>query len=306
VFDFANSGFYDDQSTLPAEKETIGTRGAMGSFGEKLRREREMRKITLDEIAAATKIGTRSLKALEDENFAILPGGIFNKGFVRSYARFLGMNEDEAVADYQAAAKEQPISVKQIATQSAIAKANRLAAQQARESAHAGGIMRAVVFVVIAAALGFGGYTALHRGYFKALKRPSLHRQLKQQAQTPPPPATTQAPAATASIPTPVSQPPAAQQPAPVAAATVPAEFTISIKTSQESWLSVTADGKRALERLFEANEEQSVTAKNRIKIRMGNPSATELSLNGKPLPIAGDLTHPRTVVVDANGVTTE
>ena len=60
----------------------------MSSFGERLRQEREARGISLDDIAKATKIGTRSLKALEEENFSILPGGIFNKGFVRAYARF--------------------------------------------------------------------------------------------------------------------------------------------------------------------------------------------------------------------------
>lgn len=78
----------------------------MGSFGERLRREREMRGVTLEEIAAATKIGTRNLKALEDEQFKILPGGIFNRGFVRAYARFLGISEDQAIADYVAASGE--------------------------------------------------------------------------------------------------------------------------------------------------------------------------------------------------------
>jgi cytoskeleton protein RodZ len=78
----------------------------VGSFGERLQREREMRGVTLDEIAEATKIGTRSLRALEAQEFEKLPGGIFNKGFVRSYARFLGLDEEQAVADYEAAAKE--------------------------------------------------------------------------------------------------------------------------------------------------------------------------------------------------------
>ena len=78
----------------------------MGSFGERLRREREMRGVSLDDIAEATKIGTRLLRALEEEHFELLPGGIFNKGFVRAYAKYLGLNEDEAVADYLAAAGE--------------------------------------------------------------------------------------------------------------------------------------------------------------------------------------------------------
>lgn len=75
----------------------------MGAFGERMQRERELRGVTLDEISVVTKIGTRSLKALEEEDFDKLPGGIFNKGFVRAYARYLGIDPDEAVADYLAA-----------------------------------------------------------------------------------------------------------------------------------------------------------------------------------------------------------
>ncbi|HEY4960339.1 MAG TPA: helix-turn-helix transcriptional regulator, partial [Terriglobales bacterium] len=78
----------------------------VGSFGERLRREREMRGISLDDIADATKIGTRLLRALEEEHFELLPGGIFNKGFVRAYAKYVGLNEEEAVADYLQAAGE--------------------------------------------------------------------------------------------------------------------------------------------------------------------------------------------------------
>ena len=65
-----------------------------------------MRGITLEEIAEATKIGTRSLRALEEQDFDKLPGGIFNKGFVRAYARYLGLDEEQAVADYLAALNE--------------------------------------------------------------------------------------------------------------------------------------------------------------------------------------------------------
>jgi cytoskeleton protein RodZ len=78
----------------------------VGSFGERLRREREMRGVSLDDIADATKIGTRLLRALEEEHFELLPGGIFNKGFVRAYSKYLGLNEEEAVADYLEAAGE--------------------------------------------------------------------------------------------------------------------------------------------------------------------------------------------------------
>src|SRR5579859_29818 len=89
---------------LPAK----GNGPAMGAFGDRLRREREMRGITLDEITESTKISRRHLEALERDHFDQLPGGVFNKGFVRAYARFLGIDEDQAVADYSLASNEQP------------------------------------------------------------------------------------------------------------------------------------------------------------------------------------------------------
>lgn len=103
----------------------------MGKFGDKLRRERELRGVTLEEIAEATKIGTRSLKALEEEQFDRLPGGIFNKGFVRAYAKFLGLDEEQAVADFMAAQGEQddkPDVMARMAIQAEAARRNEAAA----------------------------------------------------------------------------------------------------------------------------------------------------------------------------------
>jgi len=68
----------------------------MGSFGDRLRREREQRGISLEDVALTTKIRAGLLQALEGEKFDRLPGGIFNKGFVRAYARHLGLDEDQA------------------------------------------------------------------------------------------------------------------------------------------------------------------------------------------------------------------
>ena len=75
----------------------------MEAFGEKLRRQREQRGITLEAISSTTKISTRMLRALEEEHFDQLPGGVFNKGFIRAYARQVGLNEEEAINDYLAA-----------------------------------------------------------------------------------------------------------------------------------------------------------------------------------------------------------
>ena len=72
----------------------------MPSFGETLRRERELRQISLREISEATKINLRYLDALERDDFRHLPGGVFNKGFVRAYAQYIGIDADGMVDAY--------------------------------------------------------------------------------------------------------------------------------------------------------------------------------------------------------------
>jgi cytoskeleton protein RodZ len=72
----------------------------MANFGERLRAERERRGITLDEVATATKVGPHLLDALERNDLASLPGGPFNKGFVRAYARHVGLDPETAVDEY--------------------------------------------------------------------------------------------------------------------------------------------------------------------------------------------------------------
>src|SRR5882757_9612188 len=75
---------------------------ALGEFGEKFRKEREKKNFSLDDVAGVTKIGVRMLRAIEEEDFDRLPGGVFNKGFIRTFAKHLGMNDEKAVADYLA------------------------------------------------------------------------------------------------------------------------------------------------------------------------------------------------------------
>src|ERR1041385_6555643 len=72
----------------------------MPTLGEELRQRREQRGISLAEISETTRIGTRFLKAIETDNFSILPGGIFTRSFIRAFAKHVGMNEDEALSLY--------------------------------------------------------------------------------------------------------------------------------------------------------------------------------------------------------------
>jgi cytoskeletal protein RodZ len=72
----------------------------MSSFGEELKRERELRQISLREISEATKINLRYLDALEHNDFRHLPGGVFNKGFVRAFSEYIGIDPEAMVNAY--------------------------------------------------------------------------------------------------------------------------------------------------------------------------------------------------------------
>jgi cytoskeletal protein RodZ len=76
---------------------------ARGNFGERLKRERELREVTPEEITQATRIGSRFLEALENEDWDKLPGGVFNRGFVRSIAHYLGLDEEAFLGEYDLA-----------------------------------------------------------------------------------------------------------------------------------------------------------------------------------------------------------
>ena len=79
---------------------------ARGKFGEHLKRERELREVSLDELSKATRISNRFLQALENEDWGKLPGGVFGHGFVRSIARYLGLSEEALLGEYDLARAE--------------------------------------------------------------------------------------------------------------------------------------------------------------------------------------------------------
>jgi|ERR1700681_625677 cytoskeletal protein RodZ len=70
------------------------------SIGEKLRLARETRGIALRDISEQTRISMRYLEAIESDDYRRLPGGIFNRSFIRAYAKFIGYDEQQAIDDY--------------------------------------------------------------------------------------------------------------------------------------------------------------------------------------------------------------
>ena len=71
-------------------------------IGAILREARNRRKVELSEVEAATRIRLRYLRAIEDEEWDVLPGGVYTRGFIRTYASFLGLDGERLVEDYRA------------------------------------------------------------------------------------------------------------------------------------------------------------------------------------------------------------
>jgi cytoskeleton protein RodZ len=287
---------------------TKGNGLAMGLFGDRLRREREMRGITLDEITESTKISRRHLEALEGEHFDQLPGGVFNKGFVRAYARFLGIDEDQAVADYSAASNEQP------------EPENKFPLEIHEEPNRELNPRRSKLPLVFAVAALVGVLV----GYFFFLKSKSHGPEATQpggaQASSAPapepvtvkPPTQVRATPVTADhtpvAPAPVK--PAKQtQPAVEAAAAPPAKkpaektFVVLIKAKEDAWVSIVADGKSVMQKVLIADRKKLVKAGKQIVLRTGNAGGIDVSFNGKSLGAIGNENEPRTLTFNTTGL---
>lgn len=78
----------------------------MDHFGEYLRKERKLRNISLEEISEATKISAHLLKAIEEVHTEILPDEVFVKGFLRAYAKYVGLDDDDVVLRYEGFLKD--------------------------------------------------------------------------------------------------------------------------------------------------------------------------------------------------------
>jgi cytoskeletal protein RodZ len=97
-----------DEERKPRPWDLDRAAGAgVDSFGEWLKRQRELRQISLREVSDTTKINLRYLEALEANHFAALPAPVFARGFLREYARYVGLDPDEVLNYYDAAQQEQ-------------------------------------------------------------------------------------------------------------------------------------------------------------------------------------------------------
>jgi cytoskeleton protein RodZ len=85
----------------------------MGELGKKFRKAREAKELSFDDVSNVIKISPRMLKAIEEEQYEQLPGGVFNKGFIRAYAKHLGLDPEESVNEYLAFVREEQLKAQQ-------------------------------------------------------------------------------------------------------------------------------------------------------------------------------------------------
>jgi len=295
---------------------------SMGSFGDRMRREREMRGITLEEISEATKITSRCLQALEEEEFGKLPGGIFNKGFVRSYAAFLGIDEDQAVADFVTASggeKEQPLPDPPVPR--AVVLGQRV---KERTNWQAIGVLVAVL------AIGFVVFWKVGPSVVHLVATQRRAHSNPTPAPTPAPSqevASVAAPSVAEVASTPVPPPPAppapkrevakakpvtvAAKPAPAPAPKAPAaapqarsnDFVVQIRATEDAWVQIVADGKLFSEGVLVPPAEKRVHAAKAVVIKTGNAAGVEVSFNGQSLPALGEENQMATVTLTPAGL---
>ncbi len=220
----------------------------MGSFGEKLRRERELRGVSLREIADGTKISVRFLQALEEDKVETLPGGLFPRAFAKQYALFLGLDTERTVADFVEAYGE-------------LAPERKPAPMTVRRSPlPLGHIFLGLVAV---AALGL-----------------TLRRGVAPQASPAPSPTPLGAPVV---LPTDRVYPP----PALPTEAAIGDSLVLTMTAQADCWVEVRADGATLVNRVLAQGESQTFEARGEIVLSVGNAGGLSIRVNDRPaLPL--------------------
>lgn len=222
----------------------------MATLGEDLKQERELRGISLKEIADITKINMSYLRALEEDNLDMLPGKFFTKGIIRAYIQHLGLEEETFLNKYSETLQQQEQALK--------ARQKERAGQEEFPGVLPQKVKKKICIslaLVLAIALLIFFY------HFVGKKR-----------ETPPPPVYL--------TPSFIQEDP---QPPPETAA--PQEETglvLELSFHEKTWLQVYSDGQRVVNGILEAGESLQLKAQEEFLLHIGNAGGFTFSLNGK------------------------
>ena len=238
----------------------------MDDFGGKLRQARERRGISLRQVASSTKIAPAALEALERNDISKLPGGIFSRAFVRSYALEVGLDPDRTVQEFlDRFDQEAPPTAESVAA--SMPEAERAFEERKRTAARALTIT-AVAIPVLIAALYFAlrGRTAAQAGSAPAPVSTTAD----------PPPAAGAAPTAPADRLLPMSG---------------AALLVLEIRPRGICWVSATVDGRPVFTRIMRPGERELLPVQREAVVATGDAGAFAYTVNGregKPIGTSG------------------
>lgn len=254
------------------EPQAKGGASELASFGEELRREREIRGISQKEISDATKISSRFLDAIERNDHRTLPAPAFTRGFVREYARYLGLNADEMVNRYNSAAAtddrvEKPPPIAKYPQTLPRDIKPRPPRKRGIPPVWARVDRSAIALVITAAALSGVAWWAVRNRTFDPAGRDEPHGA---------PPVTAKAVAPPAR-----SVPPAAKRD--------DSRLHLTLEASSDSWITLEADGATVFNEELPAGAKRVFEAAHEFRFRtIGNAGGVSVVLNGTLVPSLG------------------
>jgi cytoskeleton protein RodZ len=258
-----------------------------GSFGELLKRERELREVTLNEVTVATRIPPRFLEAFEREDWEKLPGGVFNRGFVRAIARYLGLDEENLLSEYDLAYGDQRPAMAALAAGDPIPSPPKWALA---------GVAIAILLLIVAGIWGSVHGWQRYAARRAAAKRAALTASAASSGQAPAPatvaaagknpaPPMPQPPKANAADPTANSSPAKTSASSPDSNSSTPQRLDLVVSTSGQTRVRVVADGRIVLDSRLPAGETRRLFAKTQFVISSTHPEVVLLELNGQAMP---------------------
>lgn len=240
----------------------------MTDFGGKLRQAREGRGISLRQIAASTKISVAALEALERNDISKLPGGIFSRSFVKSYASEVGLDPDQTVREFLERFGEEPPPDRTPVVQ---IPPEEIAFEAQKQRAARIFVIAVAVMLLVAAVLVY--VLLRNRPRTEAGAEASAARMVTEAS---PPASGTSASDAVAGAAAPAA--------APVQAA-VPASggpMRLELHPTAACWISVDVDGTKVVSRMMQPGERETLTVRSDAVITVGDAAAFAFTIDGR------------------------
>lgn len=276
--------------------------GYLLGIGEELKRIREEKGLSIYDVEEQTKIKATFIEALEKENFDKIPGRVYVKGFIKNYAKFLGL-------DYTVYLQEINKHFKEDKSEDILANSKPQLVRPVREKGSSDKVLKGIALLLVLAVLLIGGYKGFEYFMSEKAKGPQISEE-KPEVQPEPQPEKEVEPAApaTEANPAPVTEPEPKPEPTPATepeaqpqpevtppAQPVAEKMELEVIMSEggpgldSCWIQVIVDGKLEFEQtIFAGREPMKFTGYKTIDFTYGNGAAVRIKVNGVDQGVLG------------------